>query len=309
MVRRQVSRGRLIFDRRKLARLETALGLLGWQQADYDDGTQEHVGRLTNYEREQARLTNESAALGLEIQQIEEQRGVAQREFAEAEAVALEKEQPGVANVDALEALLVAKRKNRKELEVRLPALDRELKNAEEQYRDLVVPEMPSPQMQAQLLQLRKVILAIPQEKAEWGAKLQYVTEEIAALETLLGALREARAQFEKREEEWGGEINTRLRAKRKVEKQIDALEKAKTDPYREIGRALADHDIAPLNQPEALDVVLAQREKIAAREAAIAASLAESASEGRSSVVQAWLLVGGLIGLGTAGCLAIATP
>jgi len=305
-VRRQASRLRLILEQRQLARLETALGLLGWQQADYDAATQEHVSRLTDCEREQSRLTNESAALGLEIQQIEERRGGAQREFSEAQAVALEREQPTVADETALAALVVAGRRECKEIEARLPVLDRELRAVEERYRTTVVHETPTPQVRAQLLQWRKVILALPRERAEWTAKLAEATGQLSALETLLAALRGARARFEKCDEELTGEIATRQRAKRKMEKQIDAVEKAKTDPYREIGRALADYDIGPLNQPDVLVAVHAQRQKIAMREAKIAASLAESARDRGGAAGQSRLLAGGMIGFEAAAFLAI---
>jgi chromosome segregation ATPase len=304
---RQVGRLRLILERRKLARLETALGLLGWQQADYDPGTQEQVSRLTDCEREQVRLTNESAALGLEIQRLEEQRGIAQREIAEAEASALEREQPSAADADALVAQLAALRKDRKAMQSRLPVMDRELSAAEQQYRALIAAGTPSAHMQNQLLNWRKVILAIPKERAEWATQLAQASSQLTAMETLLAALREARGRFEKRDEELVREIATCQRAKHKVEKEIDHLEQAKTDPYREIGRALADHDIAPLNQPEALGAVLGQRQRITLREAAIAASLAESTRENRRTMWKPWLLAGGMIGLGLAALLAIA--
>ena len=283
MIGRQARRLRLLLERRKLARLEAALGLLGWQQADYDAETQEQVTRLMNCEREQGRLTNESAAIGLEIQKIEERRRAAEMEFAEAQAVALEKERPSAENVDELETQLAARRKERQEIEARLPVLDRELGDAEERYRTLVVPDFPSPMMQAELLRWRKMITALPQEKAEWVAKLRQVAEDLAAMESLRKSLMEARSRHDKRDQECVEEIAARQRAKRKVEKQIEGLEKTKTDPYREIGRVLADQKIGPLNQPEALAVVLEQRKKIAALEAAITASLAASAREGRT--------------------------
>lgn len=278
ILRRQIWRLRLIFERRKLERLESALGLLGWQQADYDLETQEHVSRLTNYEREQAGLTNESAAFGLQIVAIEERRGDAQREFGEAHAEALEREQPAAADLEALEKLLNLQRKRQKEYESRVALLDRELAAAEERYRELVVPQMPTPQEQAQLLQARKLLLALPQERAEWAAKANRCSSEIKAMETLRTDLRAAQLEFDKRDAELAGEIAALQRSKRKVEQQIEAVEKAKTDPYREIGRALADHRIAPLNQPEALEMVLARRARIAALENAILASVAEGA-------------------------------
>jgi len=306
MLSRQANRFRLILEHRKLARLETALGLLGWQQADYDAPTQQHVNRLTAYEREQGRLTNDSASIGLEIERVEERRGVAAREFAEAQAVALEKEFPGAANAEAFETQVVAKRNERREIESRLPVMDRELRDAEDRYRELVKPERPTAHVQAQLLQCRKVILALPREKAEWEAKLQQVAAELPPMETMLKALKEAGARFEKRDREWADEIASLQRSKRKVEKQIESLEKAKSDPYRVIGRTLADQNIGPLNQPEALKAVLEQRKKVAVIDAAIAVSLAASASEKGTTHLPCWLLAAGLAGAGMAALLAI---
>ncbi len=281
MVGRQSNRVRLILERRKLSRFETALGLLGWQQADYDSATQQQVNRLMDCEREQARITNDSAAIGLEIQQLEKRRGTAEREFAEAVSAALEKEHPTAVTIDALEAKVEATRRDRREIEARLPVLDRELRDAEEQYRALIVPDLPPPEVQTQLLKWRKRIMALPREKSEWVGKLHEVAGELDAMEKLLEALTEARTQFEKRDEELADEISAQQKSKRKVEKQIDGLEKAKSDPYREIGRTLADQNIGPLNQPEALTAVLAQRKKIGRIEAAIDASLAVSESGG----------------------------
>ncbi len=280
-VARLTHRLRLMLERRKLARLETALGLLGWQQADYDTATQAHVNRLNDFEREQARLTNEGAALALEIQRIEERRGIAERELAEAQAVALEKEYPAAGTPADLEELAAEKRRASKALEARRPVLDRELADAERQYRGMVLPAHPTPQQQTELLRLRKLILALPKERAEWQAKLEESERQIAAMESLLTALRAAQADFAQRDREWTAEIAARQRARRKLGKESAALEKVKTDPYREIGRTLADHLVAPLNQPDALTAVLRQREVIAAGEATIAASRAESAQAG----------------------------
>jgi hypothetical protein len=147
----------------------------------------------------------------------------------------------------------------------------------------------------------------LPREKAEVQAKLSAASTQFAAMEALFQALRAARAAFEKRDQEIADEIGARQRAKRKIETQIETLEKAKVNPYREIGRALADHGIAPLNQPEALAVVLGQREAIATRESLIAVSLGETAQENRALMWQSWLLTGSLVLLGVVALLVIA--
>lgn len=294
---RQFSRLRLVLERRKLDRLETHLGLLGWQQADYDHGTQQHADRVTAYEREQARLTNESAQLGLQIAELDGQRGALTSQHAETVAAVLQKEHPTAASVEELESQLTAKRKECRELEEHLAASDRELAAAEEKYRSLITPEMPSLQIQTELQHWRRVIMAHPREKADRAAKLHRATSEMMAMEALLESLEQRREQFEKQDQELDSKVTALQRAKRKVEKQIDSLEKSKADPYREIGRALADQKIHPLNQPEALKDVLQQREKIAGIEAAIAASLAAGRGEKQTMGLSGWLVGFGIVG------------
>jgi hypothetical protein len=306
MMGRQVNRLRLVFERRKLVRLETALGLLGWQQADYDVGTQQHADRVTDFEREQARLTNQSAEFGLQIVEIDERRGALACEYADALKATLEKEHPSAASLEELDSQYAAKRKECREMETQLAAMDEELAAAEERYRSLVSSEMPSPQIQSEMQRLRNVILAHPRQKADRAAKFQQATNETPAMKTLLEALVAKCKDFEKRDQELDDEVADLQRKKRKVEKQVDALEKSKSDPYREIGRALADQKIEPLNQPEALTAVLEQRKKIVGLEAAIAASLAASAAEGQGTGLKCWLMICGMIGSEMSALLAI---
>ena len=295
ILRRSVLRGRLWRERRALASAETALGLLGWQQADYDTEAQAHVNQLTDCERAQAALANESAAHALEIERLAGQRAQEQAKWEQRRAAMLARTQPAVATAEEIEALATARRKEGKAIEARLPVLDREAHAAEQQYRAVVVAGVTL-ESQRELDRLRKVILAIPREIAEWRARLDESREEVAALEALLGLLRVARMEFEKGDAVLAGEMAVHLRAKRKIEKEIAALEKAKSDPYRAIGRVLADHRIAPLNQPETLSAVLDRRKFLTATEAALAALCAASASEERAAVWQAWALGGGAL-------------
>lgn len=303
---RQAHGVRLFVERRKLARLESALGLLGWQQADYEGAAQEEVQRLTAYEREQGRLTNESAGYGIEITKLEEQRASEESACVAAQSAALQQAQFGAENFEALETLLAARRKEVREIAARLPVIERELQDAEKQYRALVGPELPAPEIRAQILQFQRLIMALPREKAEWIEKGQVAEEGAEAMEAVRDELRTMRAAHDARVKEMAAQISECQRSKRKVEKQIEALEKAKANPYREIGRALADNRIAPLNQPDALTAVLTQREKVAGFEAAIAASLAESAREGGWRSWRCWILTGGLIGSEALAFLAI---
>jgi hypothetical protein len=60
LVQRASLRVRGGITRRRLASVETQLGLLGWQQADFDPDTQRQVDALQNVEREQVALTTET---------------------------------------------------------------------------------------------------------------------------------------------------------------------------------------------------------------------------------------------------------
>ena len=62
---RQTARRRLAAINRALAAAETELGLLGWQQADYDADTQRQVREIQSVEKEQTRLTNEAASVAI----------------------------------------------------------------------------------------------------------------------------------------------------------------------------------------------------------------------------------------------------
>lgn len=270
LTRRCVLRVQLWRERQVLAREEAALGLLGWQQADYDAEAQEHVNRLMDCERAQVRLTNESAALALEIERLAAQRTTQQAAWEHRRAALLAQAQPAAATVQELEARAAAQRKEGQAIEARLPVLEREAQAAEKRYRAL---RLDSPEAREEAVRLRKLILALPGESAEWQARLAQTRGELAAVETLLETLRAARAEFEKRDSALAGEMAAQQRAKRTVEKEIGALEKAKGDPYRAIGRVLADHGIAPLNQPETLAAVLERRGRVAAIEAAVAGS------------------------------------
>jgi hypothetical protein len=71
-----------------LAKAETQLGLLGWQQADFDEETQREVDKIMNVEREQARLTNEGATAGRSISELNTLREQTRRTYHEKRAPA-----------------------------------------------------------------------------------------------------------------------------------------------------------------------------------------------------------------------------
>lgn len=290
-------------QRRKLADLESKLGLLGWQQADYDSHTQQHVDQLNSIERTQAQLTNQSAELGVAMAKLEEKRAFERTVYEKAHAAREAKRTPLVGPVQEAERALSDKQRECKEIGERIQTLDRELHADEEKYRVLLARGDQTPEAAAEVQRLQRRVIAIPKEKWEWQHKLAATEGEIPAIEGELhqrsallsvetDALHALESDFEKSDRALVEEIATRRREKQKLEKEIDALEKGKTQSYREIGKVLADQNIEPMNQPEALEAVLAQRTKVAAQETGLAESLAQSAREKQADVWTAWVLL-----------------
>ena len=303
---RQLRRLKLLIARRKLARAETELGLLGWQQADFEGEALPHVEQLTDFERTQARLTNESAALALAIRQLQEQRAGERRQYDEARA-RLEAERAKVAGPfeEAARQLAVRQRSPEKIAE-RQPALERELEEVSRLCNELLAVEPQTAVIRHEVSRLRERMTAIPNEKADLCKWQQQAVHEIQALEesvargrlTVAAAderLRAQRAEFEAADGARAKEIADRVREKVTVERESDALEKAKSNPYRKIGQLLADSGIAPMNQPHALTAVLHGRVEITRIATAIGTSLLASGSEEPAALRKSWLALAAL--------------
>ena len=300
---RSFRRLRLMAQRRELVQLESKLGLLGWQQADYDAGTQQHVDRLNDLERAQAKLTNQSGELGVAIAKLEEKRAFERATYEKEREAREAARAPLVGPVQETESARNEKQREGKELEERLRTVDRELASNEEKYRALLAKGDHTPGQAAEVQRLQKRAIAIPQEKWQWQQALAAIEADIPRLEAELHqrravlsveteALNKLEEEFKKSDGALASEITSRKREKQKLEKENDALEKTKTQPYREIGKTLADHGIEPMNQPQALTDVLTQREEIAAQEARLVKSREESGREKKADVWTAWVLM-----------------
>jgi chromosome segregation ATPase len=288
-------RCRLLFERRKLGRLETELGLLGWQQADFNEATEGEVRKLTDFERAQGRLTNDGAELGIAIRDLCERREKEKAEHdarkASFEANLSELEKP----IDALERKLEAKRKALEEAEKTVADLEAELTELEAGDSDPAGAKNRFREVPNKLKNARAKLAGIREEVRGEESDL---ARNLPILEALEERMVEDQTKFDALDTELEKEITSRRRAKRKIEREINALEKAKSHPYREIGRALADNQIAPMNQPGALKAVYAQRIRIQTLESTIGASLEESRREPREALLNSWQWWFALLGL-----------
>lgn len=264
---RQTARRRLAALQRHLAKAEAELGLLGWQQADYDPETQRQVQEIHNVEREQSRLTNDAASLANEIRHLQTERASLQRSYDESRKQ-LDTERRRVREpYETIERQLAEKRKIEPNFVRRIPDLDRELREAQKMYSELLTRTPQTPQIRQELVRLRERTVAIPNEKSDLRTQHLRTVSEIRALEEGLETQKPFVDSIEERirilDADWGaqetvlsGAIKTKEEEKAKIEILADALESAKANPYQQIGQVLADNNIAPVNQPQALDKV-----------------------------------------------------
>ena len=286
--------------RRKLARAEMDLGLLGWQQADFEGEALPHVRQLTDFEREQSRLTNESAALALAIRRLQDERAAARKLYEEARAQ-LEAERARVAApVAEEERRLAARQRAPVNFGESMAALDRELREVSQLYAEVAGIEPQTWEIRNEAIRLRERTVAIPNEKADLRQRQQQAVNEFRALEESLARgrmavaaadekLRAQRVEFAEADGAREKEIADREREKVAVSKQGDSLETAKGNPYRKIGQLLADSGIAPMNQPQALAAVLRGRETVAGLEHGVAESREASGREDRAALRRSW--------------------
>lgn len=299
---RQLTRLRIAAERRRLARAETELGLLGWQQADFDAKTQREVDQIQNYEREQARLTNESAELGQTIRAAQEKKAEARRAYEDARRQLDAARRTLGEPLAPIEKQLIAMRRQEPQYEKRIPDLDREMREVNKRYTELLAVDPPTPRVREELGRLRERVVAIPNEKADLRTQHMRVASEIKSMETRLAEdlvaiagleqrLAELDASFTASDRELATELKNQERERARIGKEIDGLEGAKANPYQQIGRVLADSGLAPMNQPHVLEKVFRHRLGLEHLEAEIEASAALSAQNDRTLVRISYLI------------------
>ena len=299
---RQIARLRCFTLERKLAKAETDLGLLGWQQADFDAETEAQVKAIINCEREQARLTNESAEVGGQLRRLREQRETARRNAEEARSQLQERRTKLLEPHAELERQLEIQRSVEPTFETRIPELDRELREANRLYNELLGYEPQTPQIRAELTRLREQTVAIPNQKSDLRRLHLRAVTEIRSLEARLEKDRLAAAaideelsrlesEFKASDEAAAVQIRALEREKVRIEKESDSLEEAKANPYQQIGRVLADSNIAPINQPDALEYVRQLRFQLAELRHRIARSRKRSRSQDPAILWISWVL------------------
>ena len=302
IVQRQVIRLRTIRARSRLVTAETTLGLLAWQQADFDTETQEEVRQIIECEREQGRHTNDSARLGNAIRELTAEREAARKQYGDRRVEIAAQRERVTAGHPQIERQLAEKRATEPTFERKMPELDRELREVQKLSSELLIAEMQTAQIRNELIRLRERTVSIPNEKSDLRTMHMRTVSEIHALEARLLREREETDALDKQERELtrkfnaadgvlAGRIHDIERQRAAVEKEIRALEGAKANPYAQVGRVLADSNIGPVNQPHALEDVRDRRFDVRALGEKLNASFAASAAENRVEMRRSLLI------------------
>ena len=290
---RLVRRARLILERRKLARAETMLGFLGWQQVDLNaPELQEQAARIHATEKGQLDLMNQRAEVSDSIRELKASMESGTQGFVARIAELRTGKESGKLKLEEMRVEADAKTRNIarfKEGILELQQRDRDLdvvyrKLSREPQEGLVPVELlRNMEMRAEIqneahdLELSRGRQEF--EVARLRSESESLTAELARLDAELHRAQEDSAAEERR---LAGLIRAAEAERDQLGKRIDALNRHKDEPLRLIGRCLADENIPPMNQPEALDKVLALRAGMATIESEIARSHARSAEADR---------------------------
>ena len=304
IIARGRARWRLRGARKRLASVEGELGLLGWQQAEFDSETQQEVDKILRCEREQARLTNESAALTQAIAELRTLREQARLAFEQKSAPLAAERQAIRENIAKAGAQMSALKRQAAEMESTEPQLDRELRKARLLHSELLAIEQQTPAMRDQQLEQRDRMNSIPGKLAEVQRQRTRIAGEIDELQksvardheretALASQTRELESAHSTEDRKLADAIAGKEREREKMEAENARIEKEKTSPYRAIGRVLADNQLPPMNQPQALDAVRECRLGVQEIEYAIAKSRADSAAEDRGLMQNSFILLG----------------
>jgi chromosome segregation ATPase len=302
---RLLLRARLAAARRRRAKALTQLGLLGWQGADFDPETQRQVDEIQNVEREQSRHLNEAAAHSMEVRRLSGERDAARRSHQEARKE-LEADLRRASEKKAqLERQVAEKRKVEPKFQQRIPELDRELRETNKLYSELLLVEKQTPQTKQELIRLRERIVAIPNEKSDLRTshlrsvtELRTFEENLARQVEYVAAVQQrinyAESQWEAADAALAASIKAEDKQKAAAERQYASLERAKSNPYQRIGEVLAASGMGPINQPETLEEVRAVEIEVAMLEGQLLDSLAATANENPAELrTSLWLWLG----------------
>jgi len=222
MVLRAVHRWQLRGAEKHLAKAETELGLLGWQQADFDEDTQREVDKIMNFEREQARLTNEGATVGRSIGELTTLREQTRRTYNEKRAPLDAQLEMHRANLAKFDADLARAEDELPALERRTAQLERELRETNKLYSEMLGRETQTREQRDELGRVRERITSLPHEISDAQTRQSRLRAE-------LEARRKTRAKEEERAEALARDVRQLDDAHRHEDEELAEAIKTRT--------------------------------------------------------------------------------
>ncbi len=302
-VQRMEDRLRLWLERRKLTAAEIRLGELGWQQVDFPPEVEAQIQAITRVEHQQAQFSNQSAEIQSQIEELQSRRRQEQLENADAvaaigmELTPLQKArelarrplaglQEGVRR---FEEAIAAARETRATLEAHLMELQAATPSTIEIQHQIAQVKDKRIASDFQIEDLRRGSMKLQDE-------INAQTRQIAALDLKIQEINRRISDeweaFNAADKELLAEMAALQRGKRETGKRVEMLDKEKSSAFLAVGQCLADFDIAPMNQPDALREVLTQREIVRHRRQRIAASLETSSQTSRRAVIAFYIVI-----------------
>lgn len=264
-------------ERWRLRRAEIELGALGWEQADFAAEIEVEILRVRDVEWQQARLINESAELAGRI-------AAATKRCDATDRAAVATGQRRAKQSERLTADCRRWRRRVAAVAAELAAVERQLKKWHDEQAALdreatAADRGPGQLPQRDFIERRRVAIRNfsrhERHRVQLAAELAEFRGRLAALRAALAAaVDEAAAADRQAAAErlaCQREIGSLRRRKCAIAKELGRLDAAKENHFLVIGRCLADAGLAPMNQPRALDRVLAHRHRIAALAARLA--------------------------------------
>jgi chromosome segregation ATPase len=285
---------RILIERRKLDKAEITLGLLGWQQADFPPEVEAQINAINTVELQQAELSSRSAEILWKIGELKEEQGLMRKEHDELAAGMRLTLHPLMESLAGAGKQIHAHQESIQRFENALADLQAMRESLDAKYESLMAEVPQTLQIKEQILWIGDRRSATEIEKEDLRKQRMRVMMEVRVLndhitqvssqiEKTNRMIRESEEEFAANEKEILSKIAALEQERKTAGKHVDKLDRKKTPAYLAIGRCLADYNIEPMNQPDALTVVLAQRETIGGLRQFFEYSLAVSSQVNRS--------------------------
>jgi len=260
--------------RRALLEAEGELGWLGWEQVDFfDNQIVVEVEKVREFENTQASLMNTSAELSGRKAALDEELAAGKAVHDEAQDALSKARHEMLKELEQSEARRRQKLEAVERFERALEEIARLEEGLEVRSVSLMKIERPDMEIRAEAREVSDALGRLPGERRLVLADKAAAGEEAARLEPGITQLRlglqqnedaasAARERLAAATRRVTAEMRLLERQRKKSNVHMSQLDREKRKPYRLIGACLADHGIAPLNQPQMLENVLTLRER-----------------------------------------------